>query len=120
MILPTLFVSLILSFTFPDPVYADITMYTALETCIPSECTMANMERPVVDRSVACPREIPFGTMIYIEDVGLRLCEDRTALRYNGRYDLFGGYTEQDYEDAINFGKQNKLIWIYESEQITR
>ena len=98
---------------FPAPVYADVTMYTALETCIPSECIMANGERPVENKSVACPRDIPLGTIIYIEDIGFRLCSDRTALKVNGRYDLFGGYTEKDYTNAINFGKQNKRVYVY-------
>ena len=85
--------------------YATITMYSAVETCDPQNCINARGTHPRVNYSVACPREIPLGTKISIN--GNRYtCDDRTALKYNGRYDIFVGYTQDSYEQAIEFGKQ--------------
>ena len=48
---------------------------------------------------IACPREVKFGTKVKIGEK-VYVCEDRTALRYNGRYDIW----HESYEDALEFG----------------
>ena len=91
---------------------AVITAYSAKETCIPEQCIMANGKRPVAGQSVACPRNIKFGTQIIIMGK-VWTCEDRTALRYDGRYDLFMVYDEEAYKKAKEFGKQYLEVIIY-------
>lgn len=84
--------------------------YTAIETC--SKCITANGTVPS-DITVACPREIKLGTSIEI-DGKMYKCDDRTNIRYNGRFDIFGGYTLEDWQRAKEYGLQTKLINIYE------
>ena len=91
--------------------YATITMYSAVETCDPQNCINARGTNPRVNYSVACPREIPFGTKVIIQGREYT-CDDRTHVRFNGRFDIFAGYTQEDYETAIKFGKQKLEIII--------
>lgn len=51
---------------------------------------------------VACSKEIPFGTYIYLFGQGLYICEDRGSAITKDRIDIYFP-TE---EEAINFGKQ--------------
>ena len=56
---------------------------------------------------IACPRVYPFGTKIII--AGERHhCGDRTALKYNGRIDVWMA----SKEEAINWGRQEMIIGI--------
>ena len=56
--------------------------------------------------------EIELGTKVII--LGREFtCEDRTALRFNGRYDIFMGYGQEAYNKAVNFGIK-ELPVIYE------
>jgi len=89
-----------------------ITAYTAWETCFNSPCIMANGQKAKVG-SLACPRDLPLGTVVNIDGVGF-VCSDRYNKRLERRFDMFKGYTKNDYENAIKFGKVNKLIYIYD------
>lgn len=90
-----------------DTVITSVTAYTPKETC--GDCIMASTKY-VYDGAVACPRDIEFGTKVKIFDK-VYTCEDRTALRYNGRYDIF----MWDYYKAKEFGiKKNTEVIIYE------
>ena len=60
------------------------------------------------DDVVACPPHIPFHTWIEI-DGKLYECLDRTAVRYNHRFDIS---FDKDIEGALNFGIQEKAIKI--------
>lgn len=40
-------------------------------------------------RTVACPKSINFGTKIYIEGFGYRICEDRGSAIVDGRLDIY-------------------------------
>ena len=60
-------------------------------------------------KTIACPRDIPFGTIVMIDSQEY-ICEDRMALKHDGKFDLWF-FTK---EEAINFGKQTKTIIIYE------
>jgi len=51
---------------------------------------------------IACSKEIPFGTYIYIFGEGVFVCEDRGSAIIKNRVDIYFG-TEQE---AIEFGKQ--------------
>ena len=63
---------------------------------------------PVQGRTCAGPRWIPLGTVVYIEGVGERIVEDRTHIRFNGRYDVY-----MDSESACwKFGIQNLNVEV--------
>lgn len=59
---------------------------------------------------VACPRDIPLGTWVEIQ--GKRYeCLDRTALKFNGRFDIS---FDKDVQAALNWGKrtlQVRILW---------
>lgn len=89
---------------------ATVTAYSKLETCPDNECVVASGKRAVVGM-VACPRRYPFGTKVLIEGVEYS-CEDRTALRFDGRFDIFMGDDDKSYIKALKYGKQQKQIVI--------
>lgn len=64
--------------------------------------------RPKQGRSIACPRKIPFGMGVRING-GEYVCDDRTALRYDGRFDLFVG----SRKEAVEWGKRWKEVTVY-------
>lgn len=90
--------------------FATVTAYTAVETCKTS-CTMAS-GKPAYIGAAACPRSIPLGTVIKIDGIGEVTCEDRTAVRVDGRFDVFFGYTQADHTRAINWGRPTKKVTI--------
>lgn len=92
---------------------ATVTAYTAIETC-GTTCTMANGKRAYVG-AAACPRRIPLGTWVNIDGIGIVVCEDRTALWTDGRFDVFIGYDQSAYQRALQFGKSVKLVTINHS-----
>lgn len=61
--------------------------------------------------TAACPRNIPLKTKVLIGDLVYE-CQDRTAKRLDGRYDLFFGYNKKAYDRAIKFGKQKLEVKI--------
>jgi len=73
---------------------------------------MANGEKAHVG-AIACPRVYSFGTKVLIDGVEYE-CKDRTALRFNGRFDIFMGYSQEGYDKAIQFGKQSLTVTILE------
>lgn len=89
-----------------------ITAYSELDSCHYPNCAMASGRR-AYRGSAACPRNVPLGTKIYIEGEGYFTCEDRTAAHLDGRYDIFMGYGQYAYEQAIKFGiKQREVTFI--------
>lgn len=88
-----------------------VSAYTAIETCKNTSCIMASGKKAYVG-AAACPRKYPLGTKLELEGMGTFTCEDRTAKKYDGRFDLFFGYDQSDYQRAINFGIQKKKITI--------
>ena len=88
------------------------TAYTAHETCPRGRienCIDASGKRPIPDATLACGRNYPKGTRFQIAGRGWT-CTDRTHIRYDGRIDLF----LSDYQEAIKFGKQKLMIFLYE------
>lgn len=63
-------------------------------------CGMSNV--------VACPRAIPLGTWIIIDEE-YYICLDRLALKYDKRFDLS---FDKDIKGAKEFGKQHKEVII--------
>lgn len=90
--------------------FATVTAYTAQETCH-NGCIMASGKKAYVG-AVACPRALPFGTTVEIDGIGKLTCEDRTALKYDGRFDVFFGYSVSDYQRAKQFGRQKINVII--------
>ena len=61
-------------------------------------------------KTIACPREIPFDTIVEI-DGQKYICEDRMNIRYtNWQFDIW--FPTKD--EALDFGRQYKTINIYE------
>lgn len=94
--------------------YAVVTGYSAIETCKGTNCHMSNGKKAYVG-AAACPRRIPFGTLVSIDGIGVVRCEDHTALWTEGRFDVFFGYSQADYQAAKQWGKRTKLITINHS-----
>lgn len=57
---------------------------------------------------IACSKEIPFGTYIYLFGQGLYVCEDRGSAITENRIDIYF----EIVEEAINFGKQEVYGFI--------
>lgn len=98
--------------TLIEYVTATTSAYTKIETCPNTECITASGTRPQAGVSVACPRDISLGTKIEIAGQEYT-CEDRTHSRFDGRYDLYMGDTEQAWLMAKEYGLQEHLIKIY-------
>jgi len=58
--------------------------------------------------AIACPRNIKLGTIVEIDGQTYR-CEDRTHLKYNGRFDIL----MFSKKEAKEFGRQIKKVKIY-------
>jgi len=57
---------------------------------------------------VACPRSIPLGTWVIIDDTYYQ-CLDRLAVKYDNRFDIS---FDKDIQGAKEFGKQIKEVII--------
>lgn len=85
-----------------------ITAYCACVLCCGPDANgiTASGVRPREGVTVAAPRSVPFGTRVYIATIGWRTVQDRTARRYDGRYDVYFNR----HADAKKFGiKQRKV-----------
>lgn len=93
---------------------ARVTQYTAYESCSNKGCINASGYRPIVGRSVACPRRYPLGTQVIIQNQRL-VCDDRTAgwveKKYGPTFDIFSA----DYSNALRFGRKTLEVGIYEN-----
>lgn len=90
--------------------YAKSSAYTSYETCPDGNCIMANGEKAYWG-AVACPREIELGTEILIDGMEFT-CADYTAKKFDGRFDIFYGYTKEAHEKALQYGIKNSEIII--------
>lgn len=84
-----------------------ITAYCACVVCCGKAGGLtASGAKPVPGVTVAAPRGVPFGRWAVIEVPGLgrlrRRVEDRTAKRFDGRWDVFFA----THEEAKRFGIQ--------------
>lgn len=59
-------------------------------------------------RTIAAPRNIPLGTRVRVEGIGEFTVEDRTARRYDGRWDIYF----DSHKEALKFGKQERKVTI--------
>ncbi|MCR8843108.1 3D domain-containing protein [Paenibacillus sp. SC116] len=65
------------------------------------------------DYTLACPKELPFGTRVEIEDIGVRTCTDRGGAIKGTRLDVF----IRDYDEMIEFGRQERRVRILDEEE---
>ena len=80
-------------------------MINAIVTAYCAGIICANGHKPIEGVTIAAPRNIPFGTVVVIDDHKY-IVQDRTNKRFNGRWDIYMKSREQ----CIKFGKQNKNI----------
>lgn len=93
---------------------ATITGYSAVETCGDHRrnCITASGDKPG-DRTMACPRNIPFNSFVLYDGTVYR-CKDRTNKLYDGRFDIWFGYDQEAYKKAIKFGiKKDQKITVF-------
>jgi 3D (Asp-Asp-Asp) domain-containing protein len=69
----------------------------------------ASGRMPQAGRTIAAPRSVPFGTRVEIEG-RVYIVEDRTAIRYDGRWDVF----MSTHRKAKEFGKKKIIVKIKE------
>ena len=84
-------------------IYAPISKFTKQETCPNRPCVTASGQIATRNRTVACPRHIPLGTKVSIEQ-RVYICEDRTHYRFDGRWDIYVGDTKIDFQEALKWG----------------
>jgi len=87
-----------------------VTGYSSLDSCNTKLCLMASGKSAYVG-AVACPRKIPLGSKVRINNK-VYTCEDRTAKRFDGRYDIFFGYGKEAHAKAINWGIRKVDVYI--------
>jgi len=95
-----------------DSYQAVVTAYSEFDSCHYPGCKMAN-NIPAEIGYIACPTAYEFGTKVEIAGMGLYECGDRTATYLDGRFDVFMGYGQEAYDEAIKFGIQERTVTIY-------
>ena len=87
---------------------AIVTAYCHCSACCgTSGNPTASGKMPVVGRTIAAPRAIALGAKIVI-DGHTYIVEDRTAKRFDGRFDIF----MRSHKEALKWGKQTRTITI--------
>ena len=82
-----------------------VTGYSStIDQCDSTPFITANGER-VDEGTIACPRYIPFGTMVKIDEK-IYTCNDRMSSKYAHRFDIWFA----SREEAKGFGKQVKEV----------
>lgn len=92
-------------------VLATVTSYSAVESCHYAGCLMASGKKAYVG-AVACPRLYKLGAVVKIQGKTFT-CEDRTAKRFDGRFDIFQGYGQEAYQKALQWGKRTVQVFIF-------
>lgn len=89
---------------------AIVTAYCACQLCCGhyAGSPTASGAMPKQGVTIAAPRHIPFGTKVNVSGLGTFTVQDRTAVRFDGRFDVF----MTNHQAAIKFGKQRRQIQI--------
>ena len=85
-----------------------ITAFCACANCCGSASGMAADGSRVRSGIIAAPRSVPFGTRVVVEGVGSFTVRDRTAKRYDGRWDIY----MPTHWKAVQFGKQERRVYV--------
>lgn len=59
-------------------------------------------------RTLACPKSMEFGTKVYIEGFGYRVCEDRGGKIYGNHLDVY----VESLDKALQLGRQTLLVKV--------
>lgn len=94
-------------------IYARVTAYSKRETCPTRTCITASGTIAIARRTLACPTHVRMGTTVVISGQSY-ICEDRTSSTYNGRWDIFFGNSDDDYQRARAFGIKTLAVTIYD------
>lgn len=87
-----------------------VTAYSVGDNYTPDHGITASGERVEAGVTVACPKELPFGTRVDIENVGVRTCTDRGGAIKGKRLDVY----IPEIEEALKFGKRELNVSIIE------
>lgn len=68
----------------------------------------------VYEGMIAAPKEIPFGTKIYIEGIGMGTVHDRGGSIKGKRLDVWMGYGEEGMGRALGWGIRRARVKIYD------
>jgi 3D (Asp-Asp-Asp) domain-containing protein len=92
-----------------------VSKYSRLDSCHNRQgdkCLTAGGNDVKEGWTVACPRSIALGTVVNIEGIGERVCDDRTAQwvedKFGGTFDVF----TEDYDEAVQFGRKMRNVVI--------
>lgn len=112
--------SLLAAFLLYASAHADtITAYCACNKCCgkwSKTGTTSSGTKPVTGRTAAGPRYIPLGTVVYIAGVGVRTVEDRTARRFDGRWEIYFN----SHQSAKAFGKRELKVYVIQQSSLVR
>lgn len=88
---------------------ATITAYCHCTVCCGPNATglTASGKKPTPQHTIAGPRSLPLGTVV-IANNRAYLVEDRTARRYDGRFDIYFS----NHQAAKRFGRQTNTVTI--------
>lgn len=90
-----------------------LTAYCACKLCCGPHAKgiTANGAQATVNKTIAAPRSIPFGTKVIIPEIGTNtyIVQDRLSKRFPSRWDLF----INSHKKAKKFGKRQVKV-IYE------
>jgi len=92
-----------------EQVEKEVTAYCGCEKCCGSYAdgvTASGYKLQEGSKVVAAPKNIPFGTKIYIPDYGLATVEDRGGAIKGNRIDVYF----HTHEEALQWGKQILLV----------
>lgn len=106
-----LYVYAIFAIACVQTVGATVTAYCACHKCCgkwSAAGVTARGTKPRTGFTAAGPRNIRLGTRVYIEGIGVRVIEDRTARRFDGTWEIFF----HKHSEALRFGRQQRKITI--------
>jgi len=83
------------------------TGYCACKTCTPGHGVTAIGTPPKHNYTIAAPRNIPYGARVIVAG-RTYVVEDRTARRYDGRFDIYFAR----HADALKFGRQTNTVTV--------
>src|SRR5690606_26809026 len=66
----------------------------------------ASGKRVQENHTIACPPEWPFGTTVFVEGLGIRVCEDRGGAIKENRIDIY----MPNKEDALAWGRRKVRV----------
>jgi 3D (Asp-Asp-Asp) domain-containing protein len=93
----------------PPGFHATVTAYSSSPDETWGDPLITASGRRVFDGLVACPRALPFGTKVRIEDRTYQ-CYDRLHRKYDDRFDIWMSTKNA----ALEFGKRRLLVEVME------